>query len=782
MEQLVYQEIFYTSSEEGIFSGNAGFGVRTCTKGMDSNDVDKIVEACATGYSVYNERVLDMDRIMSNPDIVYEYPPVYIFKTVDLNDGSKKYVFGRTVYLGIDYGFFKGINAYNRTGTNFLTHLLIFSEKPTVTIIRNLLVNSFYLPANYSCTPDNNELKELLTGSPDFLTEKSYESDENPVLEDGDIDYSPFIMGVVQMLKNRQLPSEMDVPKKMYIKCPWRNVETLLKALEIFPQNLLDNFQYITNYMHGYGIPDGYDMAFVNEFNETELYEDNYITVDLFSRTFKNVTPNIILTNIGDLIRQHDALMVSNLIRFFLDLKDVHESEYDFYYNIFLWTVSDMDIKLSDLTESTLKKLQSVQLDQDLSSNFWVKINKTLNNGLTSTHGREFLLAADKIHLLNSYYPDKIQIKEECINYVTNILFNGRGNFGKIAKGENITTLLQLVNKNLIPSEDLFLVSLKECASENVWEESLSFFYDGHYEGNEKILLAILDSDLSESEIGKLLSSLYPLPNAADSLFDFFKNYPLSIKRAQSTVLSLVNFFGEKRYSDFVWLSYLSQELKQLLIPIIFNHYKKEVESNVKSGINALLDFIEKVGVDQLTILDLWPIIKAASKSYVNESIDDIKLFLFRLNEMQVPYHEYINGETRCLIKLVNQEVPTIVDALFMNAAINNYPDKKQYITSVFSTWMTSGILEDELKSFIVNNKTKLKDSTIDSFVNIIWNHKSPTVRNSRNELVLAIIDNCGWDSNKIKEYGSQCENIELKEFLLKSNKLIVKITRRLFK
>ena len=88
MGQLSYQEIFYSSSEKGIFTGNAGFGVRTCTRGMDSIDVDKIVEACATGYSVYNERILDMDRILANPDIVYDYPPVYLFRTVDLNNGS----------------------------------------------------------------------------------------------------------------------------------------------------------------------------------------------------------------------------------------------------------------------------------------------------------------------------------------------------------------------------------------------------------------------------------------------------------------------------------------------------------------------------------------------------------------------------------------------------------------------------------------------------------------------------------------------------------------------
>ena len=79
MEKISYQEIYYTSSEKGVFSGNAGFGVRTCTEGMDSLDVDKIIELCSTGYAVYNDRVLDMDRIQANPDVVYEYPPTYLY-------------------------------------------------------------------------------------------------------------------------------------------------------------------------------------------------------------------------------------------------------------------------------------------------------------------------------------------------------------------------------------------------------------------------------------------------------------------------------------------------------------------------------------------------------------------------------------------------------------------------------------------------------------------------------------------------------------------------------
>lgn len=782
MGQLIYQEIFYTSSEKGIFSGNAGFGVRTCTRGMDSLDVDKIVEACATGYAVYNERILDMDRILSNPDIVYDYPPVYLFRTVDLNDGSKKYVFGRTVYLGVDYGFFKGINAYDRAGTNYLTHILVFSEKPSIAIIRALLVDSKYLPINYSCTPNNSELKEFLTGSPEFLTEKIYEPDDTQVLDDDVIDYAPFIMGIVQMLKNRQLSSETDVPKKMYVKCPWRSVESCLKALDIFPHDFLDSVQYITNYMQGYGIPDGYDLAFVNEFNEAELYEDNYITVDLFSGTVKNISKNLILTNIGDLVKQHDAVSATKLIQFFLDLEDVPESEYDFYYNVFLGAVSDLDIKLSDLTESTLIKLQGLQLGQTQSAKFWGKINKALNDGLTSTQGRDFLLAVEKIKQIKEHCPGKVKIQDECVNHVTNILFSGRGNFGKIVNESNISTLLQLVNKNLITSEDLFLTSLGESTNATVWENCVSFYYNGNKDGNIKIITAIVDSKLPETAKGELLLKVFPLSKYADTLFDFIKTNPKAVAKIKSTVGALVKYYGEKRFSDFVWLGQLEPEMLTVAAPIITSYYQEIVNTNAKYGMASLFDFLEKVGCDLISTLNLWSVIKNGSQHYLEESVNDIRAFLSKVEEIGMPYQGHMDNEIEILRCLVNHEIPSRVSSLCLSAAIRLYPGDANYIESLFSNWLETGVRKDEVKSFMIANKKELSDSTISNIVKTIWGNKAIHNSSEKESMVLAVIDNCGWDRKKVEGFSLKCGSQDLEKFLLKSNGFFDKFMRKIFK
>lgn len=782
MRQLNYQEIFYSSSEKGIFTGNAGFGVRTCTRGMDSIEVDKIIEACATGYSVYNERVLDMDRIIANPDIVYDYPPVYLFRTVELNDGSKKYVFGRTVYIGVDYGFFKGINAYDRVGTNYVTHLLVFNQKPSISVIRDLLLHAKYLPLNYTCSPKNTELQTLLTGSPDFLEEKTFESEGTPLYDDSSINCSAFVKGVVQMMKNRQRPQESEVPRKMYVKCPWKSVEPCLKALDLFPQNSIEDVQYLTNYMQGYGIPDGYDIAFVNEYNETELYEDNYITVDLFAGASKNIHNNLIINNIGILVSQNDPVSAAKLIQFYLDLTDVSETEYMFYYNVFLGAVSDLDISLTDLTESTIKKLKDIQLDQSQSAKFWGKVSNALNEGLTATQGSDFLLAVDKIKQFNTYCPGKVYIHEECINYVTNILFSGRGNFGKIANEDNISTLLKLVNKSLIPTEELFLSSLSENSKSKVWEECLTFYYNGHYSGNDSILEAIFNSNLTDVARCELITKVFPLSRYADTLFDYFKNHTQDTIKANSIVSSLVKYYGEKRFSDFVWLGQLEPEFIKVAAPVIASHYQEKIENNAKFGVLALFEFFEKVGSVQISALNLWGVLKIAAQEYLRESLNEIVQFIARIEELKIDYRGHLDSEMDSLICMAKQEIPQYVTVNFIESAIHLFPEHLQYIEGLISTWIGTGVNKEELKSFVKINRDSLKDSTIEGLIKALWRNSSLHGSKEKEDYVLLVIDNCGWSHKKVEEFSMQCGNKDLEQFLLKSNNFFGKIVRKLFK
>ena len=106
MKTINYQEIYYASTECSIATHSAGIGVRTYTEGMDSNDVSKIEGKCVFGYRLEASRKLTFEQIQENPKIVYDYTPKYVYQKVILDNGSVKYILGKTIYIGIDYGYF----------------------------------------------------------------------------------------------------------------------------------------------------------------------------------------------------------------------------------------------------------------------------------------------------------------------------------------------------------------------------------------------------------------------------------------------------------------------------------------------------------------------------------------------------------------------------------------------------------------------------------------------------------------------------------------------------
>ena len=778
MKGLNYQEIYYTSSERGVFSGNAGFGVRTCTREMDSTDVDKIIESCATGYAVYNERILDKERILENPDVVYDYPTTYLLKIVELSDGTLRYVFGRTIYLGVDYGFFKGINAYDRTGTNYFTHLLVFDQEPPCSLIEELVAADKFVPHKYTCTPNNQELVSLLTGQPEFLAPGSIELSNNENYSLTSPTVVLFLQGLLQILKNRQSGAENESHHKMLVKSPTKLVEECLIILSHMPDNCFLHIKFLTNYMQGYGIPDGYDIAFVNEFNEIELYEDNYVTVNLFDSTSINITPNLITGKITELFNNKDYKTAFKLVHYYLNLKDVLDNDLEFYYDLFNGIESEHDISLKELSNDTIKKIPEIRLNSEQESKFWNKINKATNESLTSIQGQEFLDAIDKISLMHQYCPNKVVLEEYTISYVTNILFNGRGNFGKIATEKNIDTITCIVNKDLIPPEAIFLTSLNESTSTTVWEKSIRFYYNDKVAENSEIITAVLDSKLNVNDKNDLILKLYPLTNHANFLFDFIKNSPNCYNKIKEVIVALVKYLGKERASDFVWLGYLNQDLFSIIAPAIRQIYEDEINSNLKNGTTDLFGLFENVGNEQIENLRLWPVLELAAEKYFEQPISSIKMFLDKIDILNIKMTGH-DDNIYMLKCLVNREVPMKINRQFVETVYGKYPNEKEYHEKIINGWINKGISKSELSTFINNKKGVLSDEDISFLIMSIWNNREYNTSN-REDLILIIIDNCAWKKKDIEDFCIKCGNRELKEYLIKSSGFIDKMMRKI--
>ena len=80
--------------------------------------------------------MLTFEQISQNPRTVYDYAPAYAFRRVDLTSGGTRYVLSRTVYIGIDYGYFCKRDGAMRTGANYFAHLLVFDPLTFVQVVR----------------------------------------------------------------------------------------------------------------------------------------------------------------------------------------------------------------------------------------------------------------------------------------------------------------------------------------------------------------------------------------------------------------------------------------------------------------------------------------------------------------------------------------------------------------------------------------------------------------------------------------------------------------------
>lgn len=292
-----------------------------------------------------------------------------------------------------------------------------------------------------------------------------------------------------------------------------------------------------------------------------------------------------------------------------------------------------------------------------------------------------------------------------------------------------------------------------------------------------------MDSNLSETAQGELLLKVFPLSDYADTLFDFVKTNPAAVTKMKRTVAALVKYYGEKRFSDFVWLGQLEPEILTVAAPVITSYYQEKVSTDAKNGKASLFDFLEKVGCDQISTLNLWGVVKNGARSCLQESIDDIRAFLSKIEEIGIPYQGHMDGEMEELKCLSNHEMPSCVSTSYLSAAIRLYPGDADYMEGLFSKWLeTTRVRKDDVKAFVVANKKELGDSSIGNIVKTIWGQRTIPDCSEKESMVLAVIDNCGWDRRKVEEFGLQCGDKDLEKFLLKSNGFLGKFVRKIFK
>lgn len=776
MKTLNYKEIYYTSSERSIITHSAGIGIRTYTTGMDSHEVFTIAEKCVFGYSLDDNRKLTFEQIQQNPRIVYDYPPTYIYHKVTLDSGSIKYVLGRTIYLGIDYGYFCNRNEAMRTGTNYFTHLLIFDEMPPISVLAEIDSKNIFAPIDYTCSPDNVELKSLLTGEPQLLSPRSIQCETNCDFSI-DTEFAYCIIGFLQSYYNI-INKKEDSLKKIIIKAPASETSDLIKKMAFLPQLLIGEKTFLSNYMQGYGVPDDFNMVFVNEFNKNELYENNHVCVDIFNRTTTNIDDNYIYKKILELGDEKDNVTIQKLVNYYLGLDLTQELNYQFLYNLFIAIESDKDILLQDISQDFINQLNNVHLSSVQETELWKKINGAINDGLMSKKGSEINQAINIIGYVLPSNRRNLKITQESSTWITNVIFGENSYLSKIVNKDNTEIVLALVDRTKILSDNAFYNALKQSQDTIVWAKFIQFYYADSLKLNiESVIENVLASDLKKQEKEDLIKRLYPIDRCQNELLSYILNHTYRIPELIDIVKTICLNSREERFSLIFKHSNNAPDIIKALSPIVLSYYGKQIDEDSNIGMKNVLSFIDKVSVDVFNMMGLTELFDKYIKTSMENPLKETKEIINTLLSSNVKIDRNTSEQITVLNNLFDNEIPKRVDVNVLFTA-HKMDKGADYIRDLYETWLKTEPTSKELKEYI-KGVDYLSSDMIEEIILATWESRTRVIRENREDYVLIISDNSKWKSRDKKSFIKSCRDKDLVRHLTDSDKLIKKIIRK---
>lgn len=779
MKRYNFNEIYYASSERSVSSGYPGFGVRAYSEGLNSSIIDVFLNNGINIYTVNTERRLTYSQIVENPNITYEYPRTYIYTSIDVQ-GVLKYIVARIVYIGIDYGYFSGNKDAMRAGSNYFAHYMIFDEMPPLSIIHHLESNQMFIPVDYTCSPDNNELKCLLTGAPPALSSKTLEiPSTTECLVDYRCDYNTgkCIVACLQAYTNKIRQKEEDLCK-VIIKSPEKDVLHLIQSLAQINNNLNGLLNFTSNYMNGYGVPENYNMIFVNEHNTTEIYDHNFVCVDLFSNTNHNIEDNIFYDKILYWANEGDAKTLYKLVNYYLGLDLTKELNYQFLYNLFIAIESDKDILLQDISQDFINQLNNVHLSSVQETELWKKINGTINCGLTSKKGSEINQAINIVGYVLPSNRRNLKITQESSTWITNVIFGENSYLSKIVNKDNIEIVMVLVDRTKIMSDNTFYNALKQSQDTIVWAKFIQFYYADSLKLNiESVIENVLASDLKMQEKEDLIKRLYPIDRCQNELLSYILNHTYRIPELIEIVKTICLNSREERFSLILKHSNNAPNIIKALSPIILSYYGKQIDEDSNIGMKNVLSFIDKVSADVFNAMGLTELFDKYIRISMENPLKETKKIINTLLSSNVKIDRNTSDQIIVLNNLFDNEIPKRVDVNVLFTA-HKMDKGADYIRDLYETWLNTQPTSKDLREYI-KGVDYLSSDMIEEIILTTWESKTRVIRENREDYVLIISDNSKWKSRDKKSFIKSCRDKDLVRHLTDSDKLIKKIIRK---
>lgn len=807
MKSIKFNEIIECSSQQSILSGQAGFGIRTITEGFNPELARKICDEISCAYEVDIAEQVTTEQITTDPSCVTQYPRTLKYQVVKNDDGKELYVIACATYVGIDYGYFCNIESARRAGSNYIADILVFDEKPTAGLFQALIEQKIFRPIDNTCTPTNPELQELLTGEPSYLSPREVEVKETseaiPTINE---QTALVAMALLQTKINQDLGKDNGLINIVF-QAQEAKVPSILQSIGTLPNDLVSDKYFHTNFLQGYGMPNGYRMMFLNEHNKEQVYIENYVYLNLDENKFMNLdTDNFYFGKIKEAAAANNYALFYNLVNYLFRLSVQADTDYKFLYNLFIATETDKKLSIDELTEDFFTKAKKANLPSDKWQRFVVSVNNTLDEtiqkeNLGAKADVNCHAAMKVITYLYNNWKEVLHLNENSLQGLTN-LWHLDGTLARYANEFGIDIIQYINTKDNNP--EAFIEAIKKVDNPDYWErfikEQMKAFKENnvpHGITNDIIIDTILASAVADKNA--LIARFYPISSAEGTLISYVESHPNKMGNLEPTIKSLC--LGDKLPLMIQLLKVCNfdgqgmQVMKQIIQNYFTGLFKESKEPQMKNAIEKLVELTRNVttanNVKALDIphyvsiytdyLEKYP--KAADKQSIEYflknditkreiEVNDANRIEFIVNLLDKD-SDYMGTYRELLIAkrlgCPMQEVRLkIVEKLFTDKAKKHEKLNLSYIKEYFT----------DKYSEIPSEKTKEESKLV---LDRLWDtfKGDPHICE---EATPAIIEAAKWTSKDRKEYLEKCKNDKEKAFITKYYSFLTSICRKLFK
>lgn len=807
MKSIKFNEIIECSSQQSILSGQAGFGIRTITEGFNPELARKICDEISCAYEVDIAEQVTTEQITTDPSCVTQYPRTLKYQVVKNDDGKELYVIACATYVGIDYGYFCNIESARRAGSNYIADILVFDEKPTAGLFQALIEQKIFRPIDNTCTPTNPELQELLTGEPSYLSPREVEVKETSEAIPAINEQTALVaMALLQTKINQDLGKDNGLINIVF-QAQEAKVPSILQSIGTLPNDLVSDKYFHTNFLQGYGMPNGYRMMFLNEHNKEQVYIENYVYLNLDENKFMNLdTDNFYFGKIKEAAAANNYALFYNLVNYLFRLSVQADTDYKFLYNLFIATETDKKLSIDELTEDFFTKAKKANLPSDKWQRFVVSVNNTLDEtiqkeNLGAKADANCHAAMKVITYLYNNWKEVLHLNENSLQGLTN-LWHLDGTLARYANEFGIDIIQYINTKDNNP--EAFIEAIKKVDNPDYWErfikEQMKAFKENnvpHGITNDIIIDTILASAVADKNA--LIARFYPISSAEGTLISYVESHPNKMGNLEPTIKSLC--LGDKLPLMIQLLKVCNfdgqgmQVMKQIIQNYFTGLFKESKEPQMKNAIEKLVELTRNVttanNVKALDIphyvsiytdyLEKYP--KAADKQSIEYflknditkreiEVNDANRIEFIVNLLD-KNSDYMGTYRELLIAkrlgCPMQEVRLkIVEKLFTDKAKKHEKLNLSYIKEYFI----------DKYSEIPSEKTKEESKLV---LDRLWDtfKGDPHICE---EATPAIIEAAKWTSKDRKEYLEKCKNDKEKAFITKYYSFFTSICRKLFK